>query len=421
MGENKVFPCLKSIAKYPLTLLKWLLLSVVTGTIGGLFGVLFHYAVDIATHFRAENGSIIYLLPISGVVIVFLYHICKLDNDKGTNAVILAVRSSGKVSFLLAPLITVSTALTHLCGGSSGREGAALQIGGSLGSFLARAFRLKEYETSVAIMCGMSALFSAVFGTPLTAAIFSLEVVSVGIMHYGALFPSVMSSLIALNVAGLFGVEKTAFALNFIPKISVVSVSQVLVLSLFAAVLSIVFILSMHKTSKFFSERVENKYLRILIGAFIVIGLTLLVGTNDYNGAGMEVIHLAVEKGVVKPEAFFLKLIFTAVTLSVGFKGGEIVPTFFIGSTFGAFIAPFLGLNPSFAAAIGMIALFCGVVNSPVASLILSVELFGAEGIVYFAVAVATSYVISGYYSLYSGQKIMYSKLHTAFVDKDAK
>lgn len=421
MHDLKAFPTLKNAGEYMLALLKWIAFSLLIGSVSGIAGVLFHFAVDEAAHLRGEHPFILYFLPVAGVIIVFLYHICGMDNDKGTNAIIQSVRSSDKISIKVAPLIIVTTTLTHLCGGSSGREGAALQIGGSLGSSFARLLKLKEYNTSVAIMCGMSALFSAVFGTPLTAAIFSLEVVSVGIMHYSALFPALMSALVAHFVAGFFGVKSTAFNLSTVPDFNYAAVVQVLVLSVLTALVSIVFILLMHKSSKLFSKWFTNKYVKIIVGALAVIVLTRIAGNYDYNGAGMEIIIKAVEEGKASPVAFLLKMIFTAITLSAGFKGGEIVPTFFIGSTFGVFVAPFLGLDPSFAAAIGLIALFCGVVNCPVASIILSIELFGSEGLLYFAIASAVSYIISGYYSLYSGQKIVYSKLHSVFIDRDAK
>ena len=219
----------------------------------------------------------------------------------------------------------------------------------------------------------------------------------------------------------MFHVERTEFLVKAFPEISLSSLSGVLFLSVLVAVVSIVFVLSMHKTNKLFASKIPNKYVRVILGAAMVIVLTLLVGTYDYNGAGMDVITKAIENGTARPEAFILKIIFTAITLSAGFKGGEIVPTFFIGSTFGVLVSPIVGLNPSFAAAIGLVALFCGVVNCPIASIILSIELFGAEGVLFFAIAVAVSYIVSGYYSLYSGQKIVYSKLKSDLIDMNAK
>lgn len=404
-------PFFKKPGAYILNLLKWTLLSTVIGVFCALSGALFHYAVDIGAHIRGIYPWVLFGLPIGGIIIVFLYHICKMDDDRGTNAILLSVRSAEKVPIVLAPLILIATAITHFFGGSAGREGAALQIGGSIGSFFARLIKLKSYNTSVLVMCGMSGLFSAVFGTPVTAAVFALEVTNVGLMHYGALFPALMSAIVAQGFAGLLGVEKTFFALSSVPSFTAAISVRVILLSLLTAILSIVFITVMHKTGSLMAKYFKNKYLRVIIGAVIVILLTLLVGCYDYNGAGMNIIVDAVENGKAVPMAFLLKMIFTAVTLSAGFKGGEIVPTFFIGSTFGVFIAPLVGLDPSFAAAVGLIALFCGVVNCPVASILLSVEIFGAEGFMYFAVAAAVSYFFSGNCSLYSSQKMVFSKL----------
>ncbi|MBQ8003226.1 MAG: chloride channel protein [Clostridia bacterium] len=408
----------KKPTEYILNLFKWSALSILIGAVCALAGALFHYAVDIGLHARETYPQILFALPFAGIVIVFLYHVCGMDEDRGTNAILQSVRTNDKISVRVAPLILVATALTHLCGGSSGREGAALQIGGSIGSSAARKMNLKNYTSSVLIMCGMSGLFSAVFGTPLAAAVFALEVVSVGIMHYGALFPALMSAISAQMIAQLLGVEKTAFTLSFVPEFEALTLLKVLALSLLVALLSIVFITLMHETGKFAAKYFKNRYLRIVVGSILIILLTVLVGNQDYNGAGMNIIVNAVENGNAAPGAFLLKMIFTAITLSVGFKGGEIVPTFFIGSTFGVLVAPMLGLNPSFASAIALIALYCGVVNCPVASINLSVELFGSEGLLYFALASAVSYFFSGNYSLYSSQKMVFSKLRAVIEEQ---
>ena len=401
----------KKAGEYILNMLKWSVLAALIGLISALAGALFHYAVDIGAHVRVIYPQLIFGLPLGGVFIVFLYHICKMDDDKGTNSILTSVRTAERVTILLAPVILIATAITHFFGGSAGREGAALQIGGSIGSFFARLLKLHSYSTCVLIMCGMSGLFSAVFGTPITAAIFALEVSSVGFMHYGALFPSLLSAVVAQSVAHLLGVEKTAFALANVPLFDAFSLLKVVGLALLAAILSVVFISTMHKTSDLMAKHIKNRYLRIIFGAIVIIVLTLITGSMRYNGAGMDVIISAVENGTALPWDFLLKILFTAITLGAGFKGGEIVPTFFIGSTFGTFVAPLLGLDPSFGAAVALVALFCGVVNCPVASIFLSIELFGAEGLIYFSAASAVSYFFSGNFSLYSSQKMVFSKL----------
>lgn len=397
---------------YITALLKWSFISVVIGLMGAIVGTVFHYAVDFATSFRTANGFMLYFLPLSGILIVYMYKKCRMENDKGTNAIISAVRTDGEVGIATAPLVIISTALTHLCGGSSGREGAALQIGGTVGSFFARLFKVKKHGISVCIMCGMASIFSAVFTTPLTAAVFALEVTDVGLFNSGALFPILLSSLVSFSGASFFGVEKTAFSVSGIPSFGVKILPSVILSAILISLVGILFIFAMHSAKKLLNSKFPNPYIRILVGSAVVILLTLAVGVRDYNGAGMDIVKNAVEKGIARPEAFLLKILFTAITLGAGFKGGEIVPTFFIGSSFGFLIASPLGLAPSFSAALGLVSLFCAVSNCPISAIFLSIELFGAEGIPFFALAVAVSYIASGNSSLYSSQRIIRSKLN---------
>ena len=401
-------------------MIKWLVCGSLTGILCGGVGIAFHYAVSYVTSFRNQNSYIIYGLPIAGIIIVFLYKFAKMDADAGTNMIISSIRSEEKPPIVLAPLIFIGTVLTHLCGGSSGREGAALQIGGSIGSFLSKIVRLDEDDLKVITMCGMSAVFSALFGTPLTATIFCMEVISVGLIYYAAFFPCMISSLIASWLAKYFGIMGEHYHIVAVPNTSLESLAKVAVLAALCAGLSIVFIVIMHKTHWLYDKIFTNEYLRIITGGIIIIVLTLLVGTNDYNGAGMPVIEKAFT-GSIRPEAFLLKIIFTALTLGAGFKGGEIVPTFFIGATFGNLVASIIGLNTGFGAAIGLVAMFCSVVNCPIASIFLSIELFGSSYMVLFAIACGISYLLSGYYGLYSSQKIVYSKLRPKYIDRSTK
>lgn len=354
-----------------------------------------------------------------GIVIAFIYHYTHMERA-GTNAVIDSIHLGERIPLALVPVIFASTVLTHLCGGSAGREGAALQIGGGIGWSMGRVFRLDDKDMRLATLCGMSALFSALFGTPLTATIFALEVISVGVVYYSGLVPCLTAALTAFGVTRLFDIAPTQFAIEA-PALSADLLWRVAVLGIACALLSIVFCVVMHKSEHFIAKTIKNPYLRAAAGGFAIIALTYICGTTDYNGAGTAVIARAITEGEAKPAAFALKLLFTAVTLGCGFRGGEMVPTFFIGATLGCVLGPLLGIPAGFAAAIGLVALFCGAVNCPVASVILAVELFGSGGIVYFAVACAISYMLSGYTGLYSSQKIMYSKLRAEFIDIHAK
>lgn len=407
------------VLSYIKTFLKWVICASIIGVVCGIMGTMFHFAVDQATEWREEYEWFLYLLPFAGLFIIFLYRKCNLE-EAGTNLILHSVKTTEKIPLLMLPLIFIGTALTHLCGGSSGREGAALQIGGSIGAFLGRRFHLTEYDMRVVTMCGMSAVFSALFGTPLTATIFSMEVISVGVLYHAAFVPCLISSIVACEIAGFSGIAPTSFLIAQIPKFSLVTALQVIMLAVACAMCSVLFCVIMHKSGKYYKKYIANSYVRAFVGGCLIVLLTLLVQTRDYNGAGMNVITNAVA-GTARPEAFILKIIFTAVTLGAGFKGGEIVPTFFIGATFGNLIGGFLGLNAGFSAGIGIIALFCGVVNCPIASIVLSVELFGGNGLLFFALAAAVSYMLSGYYSLYSSQTIVYSKLEMHYINQQAK
>ena len=400
-------------------LLFWFVMAGIVGAVCGVVGGAFHFAIDEATQLRGQLPWLVYLMPVAGLIIVWIYQVSGMKNDSGTNQIIASVRSGTRPPVKLAVLIFAGSALTHLTGGSAGREGAALQIGGSLASGVGRLFKLGERSMNIMVMCGMSGLFSALFGTPLTAAVFSMEVVSVGIFHYSALFPGMLSAYVATAITRMMGIAPEAYHLMGTPELGWLSVAQVGGLAIVCAILSILFCVVMHKSAHIYQKLFPNQYVRVVAGGVLVILLTLLVGNRDYNGAGGHIIEAAVG-GHAVPWAFVLKIVFTALTLGAGYRGGEIVPTFFVGATFGCTIAPLFGLDPAFGAAVGMIALFCGVVNCPLASILLSVELFGSQGILFFAMACALSYLLSGKFSLYSSQKIVYSKLEPKFIDEHA-
>ena len=399
--------------------IKWIYIAICTGFFGGVVGICFHKSVDLATELRVEHPWLLWLLPIAGLVIVGFYHLTHMEHEN-TNAIIDSVHFGAKIPLLLLPAIYLGTFFTHLCGGSAGREGAALQIGGSIGYCVGQVFILDDKDMRIATLSGMSAVFAALFGTPLTAAIFALEVISVGVVYYSGLVPCLLSALIAFWLSELFGVLPTHFNILIQP-IGELVFLKVVVLALLCCVLSIFFCQSMHKTEHLLAKHLKNPYLRIVLGGLAIIGLTYALGCSDYNGAGMDIIRDAVEHGRAKPLAFFWKLLFTAITIGVGFKGGEVVPSFFIGATFGCVVGPLLGLSPGFSAAIGLICVFCGAVNCPIASIILSIELFGSAYLVYFAVACGIAYTLSGYVGLYSSQKIVYSKIKAEFIDIYAK
>lgn len=402
------------IGTYPAALIKWLAVGGLIGGIGGVIGSLFHIGVSYATRWRSAHPWVLYLLPLLGLIIVGLYRVTGVEG-KDTNAVIESVHFGKNVPVLLVPVIFLSTVLTHLGGGSAGREGAALQIGGGIGFETGRLLRLGEKDLPLATLCGMSAVFSALFGTPLTATVFAMEVISVGVFYYAGLVPCLTASLVGYLVSLLMGVPPTRFTVAA-PLPEACTMLPVLVLAIGCALVSILFCRGLRETGRMAARLLPNPYWRAAIGGALIIGLTLLAGSTDYNGAGMELVERAVS-GEANAWAWLLKLLFTAVTIGFGFKGGEVVPSFFVGACFGCVLGGLLGLPAGFGAAIGLVAVFCGVVNCPFASIFLSIELFGAGGLLYFAVACAVSYLLSGYCGLYSSQTILYSKMRAEFIN----
>lgn len=411
---------LKRAFKYASVFTKWLLFSILTAIVCGVAGCVFHRLIEYATELREEHSFVIYFLPLGGLLIVFLYHIFKLENIKGTDHVISSIRKDGKVPFTMAPGILTATVLTHLLGGSAGREGAALQLGGSLGSFLGKIFRLDDKDMHVMVLCGMSAVFTALFGTPLTAVIFVMEVISVGVFYYSAIMPCVFSSVFTYYITTLFKVHPVSYVLDHVPEISPVVLFQSIGLGVIFALASIIMCVSLSKGGEVLHKAIKNDYIRAAAGGVAIVALTLLFGT-DYNGAGMNIVDNAILNGTAKPEAAVLKLLFTVITLECGFKGGEIVPTFFVGATLGCTIAPLIGMDPGLGAALGLVGVFCGATNAPLASMMLSIELFGIQALPYFIMVCSTSFMLSGYFSLYKSQIIVYDKLKAVFINRNTK
>jgi len=411
---------LREIYQNGIIFLKWVAIAILLGGVIGLVGCAFYWLLGTVEIVRGTYSWIIYLLPLAGVLIVFLYHILAKGTRQDTNLVLLAVRSEENVPFRMTPLIFASTLITHMFGGSAGREGAALQMGGSIGQAFGKLFKLDQKDMNIITMCGMSACFAAVFGTPIAAAIFSLEVVSVGVMYYSALVPCAVSALTATVISNWFGLEHIWNSVASIPSLTPITMVQVAVLGLACAFVSYIFCKTLSKTNNLGEKYIKNDYLRTIVGALIILVLTFLLGTRDYLGAGTDVIQRALT-GEAHPLAFAFKIVFTSITLAAAFKGGEIVPSFFIGATFGAMMGPFLGLDASFCAALSMVAVFCGVTNCPITSFLIGVELFGMEVAPFLLIACAVSYMLSGYTSLYSKQKIMYSKFRSEFINETAK
>ncbi len=412
-------PLLKRITVYTLAFFKWLLLGLTVGGVCGLIGAAFSKLISYGINLREHNNWIILLLPPAGIISVLIYKLCR-TTDIGTNRVFESVRGKETVPMLLAPAVFIGTILSHTFGASAGREGAALQLGGSISSLLAKMFRLDEKSRHILTMCGMASLFSALFGTPLGAAVFALEVVSVGSLCSAAFFPCIISSISAYYISASLGIQPERFVLQTVPDIAPLSMWKVMLIGLAGALVSILFCKVLHETDQLFKKLFRNEILRVAVGGTIIIILTCIVGSSDYNGGGIEVIERIFSQGEVRYEAFALKILFTAVSIAAGYKGGEIIPTMFIGATLGGTLASLMGMDVGLGAAIGIAALFCGVTNCPLGTIVLCIELFGAEGMVFYALAGVISFMLSGKSSLYSKQHFVYSKLKEEIIDIDA-
>ena len=386
-------------------LVKWVYLGVLMGIIGGLIGAFFHHALHFVTHIRQENGWLIWLLPLGGCLSVAVYKVLKLTKNRGTNEIIDAVLDGESLNPKIAPAIFLAANITHLFGGSAGREGAALQLGGSTASMLGNLFKLKDENRTVLIMCGMSSVFAGLFGTPITATLFCMEFESVGTIFSPALLPCYLSAFTASRVSAAFGVHAEGLLIETVAAITLGNVWKYALLAVLVGLLGIVMCTVFHKAEHFAAHQAKNPWLRIIIGGAAIAVMTALVGDQRYNGAGMDMALTAVE-GQADWFDFLLKMLFTAVTLAAGFKGGEIVPTFCIGATFGCVVGGLLGLDAGICGALGLIGLFCAATNAPLASIILSIEMFGGANIHLFALTCVICFVLAIRVGLYGSQNI---------------
>ncbi len=374
--------------------LKMCLFSLLIGILGGAVGAAFSHLLSLVTNLREATPWLVTLLPLGGIATVMLYRVFGMKEYGTTNKIIRCVKTQNKIKPAAAPLIFVSTAITHLFGGSAGREGAAIQLGGAGASAVSNVLRLKDDERTVFIMGGMSAVFAGVFGTPLTAAFFILEfklrkkVVSLAIL------PCFISAIVAKNISSLMGVAEETVHLKNIMPFSLSSVGKVFVLGVALSLLGVVMCFIFHKANVWTQKLILNSLLRIILGAVVVILLTACVGDMRYNGSGMSMAIAAVE-GKADWFDFILKIVFTAVTLAAGFKGGEIVPTFCIGATFGCVFGQLLGLDVGLSAALGLVGLFCCVTSSPVSGVFLGIEMFGFSALPYFIIICILLWLLS--------------------------
>lgn len=386
---------MKAIKRYVL----WVLLGITTGVVCGLCGVLFSKTVGFVTELRQNNSWLLYLLPMGGLLSVAIYKLCRVKNIGVTN-VFDCVRTEHSLPYFLAPSVFCGTVISHLFGASAGREGAALQIGGGVANMLARLLHLDEDSRHATVMCGMAALFSAVFGTPIAAYVFIIEVVLTRLC-LSASIPVLISSITAFFVASFLGVHPEKFNIGALPQFSFFLVCKIALITIVGIVVAFVFCKCLSLGKAYAKKIFKNEFLRIATGGIITVILTLLVGNFEYNGGGVDIIERVFE-GEVRYEAFALKILFTVVCVSCGYKGGEIIPTLFIGATLGGTLATVLALPISTGAAIGMAVLFCSATKCPVATMLLCFEMFGFACAPLIVPVVIISFIVARYHGLYN-------------------
>ncbi|GGK69024.1 chloride channel protein [Rufibacter glacialis] len=392
-------------------LLRWLVLALVVGVLAGSASALFLWLLDWATAFRETHLWIIAFLPVAGFLIGWLYHRWGKEAEAGNNAVLRAIQqpAATQVPLIMAPLVLVATILTHLVGGSAGREGTAAQMGGALADQVARLFRLRPRYRQLLLICGLSAGFSSVFGTPLAGAIFGVEVFLLGHLRYQALLPSLLAALIAHVVTTAWGIEHTLFPVVEGPTLTGWTLGATLLAGICFGLAARLFSWATQAVSHTFKTTIAYPPLRPVVGGVLLVLVVWGLGTTKYIGLGIPTIEQAFVSGL-PPYDFLLKLALTALTLGCGFKGGEVTPLFFIGATLGNALFPWFPLPLEVFVALGFVAVFAGASNTPLACSLMAMELFGAGIGVYAALACGVAYLFSGHSGIYGAQVVATSK-----------
>ena len=391
-------------------LLRWVPIASLAGVLGGSASASLLVSLTWATDAREGHKWLIGLLPVAGLLVGCLYKYLGASVEAGTNLILDEIHDAKQtIPLRMTPLILFGTFITHLFGGSAGREGTALQMGASLADQLARPFRMGSTERRILLMAGISAGFASVFGTPLAGAIFGVEVLAIGAVSYEAIVPCFLAAFVGDLTTRGWGLSHTVYKVSLTPAMSVKGIVCAAFAGAVFGLVGMAFARTTHAISGFFKAKIAWAPLRPFCGGVVVALAVLAMGTTRYIGLGIPTIVEAFD-GHRPPWQWGLKFLFTALTLGAGFKGGEVTPLFFIGATLGNALSSVLPLPSSLLAGMGFVAVFAGAANTPVASTLMAVELFGGEAGAYAGIACVMAYLFSGHGGIYGSQRLSHRK-----------